>query len=154
MKENTIRNAAKALIIKDNRLLVIKNENNSVYYTLPGGGQNHNETLAEALERECLEEVGARVNVLETAFISEFIADNHNNKKMKGFHQVDIFFNCQLVDGPDMTLASETDETQTGYEWIDIDQLEDATLFPMSLRSDIVRYHHKKKTKIYFGDIK
>jgi len=57
-----IRNSAKAIIIRDNNLLVIKNRSEgSDWYILPGGGQNHGESLVAALKRECLEE--ASINV-------------------------------------------------------------------------------------------
>ncbi len=59
MKNYPIRISAKAIIISNDRLLTIKHEqNNEKYFTLPGGGQNHNEDLKSALIRECLEEVG------------------------------------------------------------------------------------------------
>ena len=64
-----IRNAAKAVIIDNGKILVNKNMNSlgdmcyglpngAVYYDLPGGGQNKYETLEEAVIRECLEDSG------------------------------------------------------------------------------------------------
>ncbi|MEC1177482.1 NUDIX domain-containing protein [Metasolibacillus meyeri] len=50
----TIRNSAKAIIVKDEKLLAIKiQENGGTYYILPGGGQEHGENLHQALQREC-----------------------------------------------------------------------------------------------------
>jgi ADP-ribose pyrophosphatase YjhB (NUDIX family) len=59
LKNYPIRTSAKAIIISNDRLLTVKYEqNNEKYFTLPGGGQNHNEDLKSALIRECLEEIG------------------------------------------------------------------------------------------------
>lgn len=38
MTSQNIRNAVKAVLIKDNSILLIKHKNENVYYTLPGGG--------------------------------------------------------------------------------------------------------------------
>jgi len=154
MSENRIRTAAKAIIIKDNKILLAKHFNINVFYTLPGGGQNHNETLDNTLKRECLEEIGAEIEIVEAAFISEYRADTHDSKfHLKGFHQVDIFFICNLIKGPDMTMASEVDTTQIGYEWIDIEVLKETVLYPMDIRSKIYDHHNQLQTMVYLGDV-
>jgi len=44
-----IRNSAKAIIIKDGKLLCTKNKNKfGIFYLLPGGGQEPFETIIEA----------------------------------------------------------------------------------------------------------
>ena len=55
-----IRNAAKAIILHNDKILVNRciTENNEVYYDLPGGGQNQFETMEDAVIREVLEETG------------------------------------------------------------------------------------------------
>jgi 8-oxo-dGTP pyrophosphatase MutT (NUDIX family) len=57
-----LRNAVRAIIIKENNILMVflgkTNE-----YKFPGGGIEENETIEEALKREVLEEVG--YNVIE-----------------------------------------------------------------------------------------
>ena len=50
-----------ALIIKDNKLLVAKNDNYDCFYTL-GGGINLNETSTDAVIRECFEETNIVVS--------------------------------------------------------------------------------------------
>lgn len=64
-----IRNSAKAIVVKEGKLLTIKmHENGGTYYILPGGGQEHGENLHQALERECKEELGAEVEIRELLF--------------------------------------------------------------------------------------
>lgn len=73
-----IRNSVKAIIIKDNKILTMKGkDDDGFYYLLPGGGQNHGETMVEALKRECLEEIGCNVEVLHLQIIREYIGKNH-----------------------------------------------------------------------------
>ena len=50
--ERTVRNAAKALIIKDGKMLAIKiNDGKEEWYIMPGGGQDAEELLPEAVCR-------------------------------------------------------------------------------------------------------
>lgn len=59
-----IRNSAKAVIVQDGRLLVIRLEDQyGTAYVFPGGGQEKGEELKDAVARECLEEIGQAVNV-------------------------------------------------------------------------------------------
>lgn len=54
-----IRTSAKAVIIQNGKLLAIKlNDGKEEWYILPGGGQDCEETLPQAVEREVREEAG------------------------------------------------------------------------------------------------
>jgi len=145
---NKIRNAAKAIIIEDDKILLIKHKNN--YYTLPGGGQNHNETLEEALKRECLEEIGGEVQVKEVRFITEYIGDRHEDSiHDEGFHQLDVFFECDLIGHVALDEANQMDETQEDVKWIPLDDLDTIVLYPKTL------IHHIKgiSKSIYLGEM-
>ena len=52
-----IRTSAKAVIIQNGKLLVIKlNDGKEEWYILPGGGQDSEEMLPQTVEREVREE--------------------------------------------------------------------------------------------------
>ncbi|NOU94775.1 NUDIX domain-containing protein [Paenibacillus sp. LMG 31456] len=70
-----IRTAARAVIIKDDQLLVLRRTSvQGEFYVLPGGGQEHGESIQETLIREVFEEVSLNVEIDELLFINEFIA--------------------------------------------------------------------------------
>lgn len=58
--ERQIRTSAKALIIKDGKMAAIKNRGSvEEWYFLPGGGQDSEETLPNAVCRETAEELAS-----------------------------------------------------------------------------------------------
>lgn len=53
-----IRNSAKAIIMEDEKILLTVNKDDAgLFYLCPGGGQEHSESLRQAVIRECLEEI-------------------------------------------------------------------------------------------------
>ena len=68
---SSIRTSAKAIIVQGDCLLLVRyRDENGDWYILPGGGQKHGEPLAEALQRECQEEIGTTVQMGELKFSS------------------------------------------------------------------------------------
>lgn len=60
----TYRVSAKAIIISENGLLLVKED--SEHWDLPGGGIEHHEDPENALVREVREELGVEVNKIES----------------------------------------------------------------------------------------
>ena len=57
--DRLVRTSAKALVIRDGRMLAIRIQDwDGVFYILPGGGQRAGELLPDAAEREVAEETG------------------------------------------------------------------------------------------------
>lgn len=95
MKPRTPRLAVRALILDQDRLLMVNAFGNGVsdLWCAPGGGVNACTSLPENLIREVHEETGLTVTVGAPVLINEFHAPDH------GFHQVDVYFRCQIVSG-------------------------------------------------------
>lgn len=145
-----VRNSAKAIIIRNSKLLCIKkNDPNGYYYVLPGGGQEKNETFIETLKRECIEELGAKINVLKLKYIREYIGKNHEFKDKDDAHQVDFMFECELIEEPNILMAHHQDDGQIGIEWIDIDGSSRSRVYPKVLISRL----NSNWNELYWGDV-
>lgn len=95
MKPRSPRLAARALILLENRLLLVNAYAGGVsnLWCAPGGGMNAGTSLPDNLIREVYEETGLTVAVGLPALINEF------HDPATGFHQVDIYFHCQITTG-------------------------------------------------------
>ena len=143
--ERPIRNAAKALIIKDDKMLAVKiRDKNEEWYIMPGGGQNSEELLPDAVCREVAEEMGIQVNVKDLVFVIEGL---HGEK----FHRVDLVFLCEYIGEIENTVLHK-DTNQIGYDWLDINTLNHAPLYPSKLRRQIMNLHEGKSYNNYLGN--
>ena len=146
-----IRLSAKAVIIEDNKLLVMHHRStDGDYYILPGGGQKNGETLDAAIQRECLEEAGVKVGVIDVLYIHDYIEANHEFAGLNpGFHQVEIIFECQLLDDSTLGQGTQMDTRQIGVSWLPLDELSQHPLYPKILRDLFPQKIHR----IYLGDV-
>ena len=143
--ERQIRNAAKALIIKDGKMLAIKISNGEEeWYIMPGGGQNAEELLPEAACREVAEEMGIQVDVKDLVFVVEGVHGEN-------FHRVNLIFLCEYA-GEIENPVLQKDTNQAGYAWLDIQSLNRAPLFPSKLRRQIMNLYEGKQYKVYLGN--
>lgn len=143
--ERIIRNAAKALIIKDDKMLAIKvNDGKEEWYIMPGGGQDVEELLPDTVCREVAEELGLLVEVKNLVFVIEGV---HGEQ----FHRVDLVFLCEYISEIENSVL-QTDTNQVGYDWLDIKTLNTIPLYPSKLRRQIMNLHEGKQYKVYLGN--
>jgi 8-oxo-dGTP pyrophosphatase MutT (NUDIX family) len=149
-----IRNSAKAIIIRDNKLLATKLVDEKGYwYCLPGGGQEPGEPLHDALRRECLEEINAEIEIEGLRFVRDYIGKNHEFVYAHSdVHAVELMFICHLAPGADPRSGSLPDTTQVGIEWLDLDKLDSYRLYPLGLRA-LIPHHADPAVPVYLGDI-
>lgn len=140
-----IRTSAKAVIIQNGKLLAIKlNDGKEEWYILPGGGQDSEETLPQAVEREVREEAGIEVRCKDLLFVIEGV---HG----EDFHRVDLVFLCDyLGEAPDA--APHSDTNQIGVEWLDLSILNRLPLYPSKLRRPIMNFYEGKEYVRYLGN--
>ncbi|MBL9050645.1 MAG: NUDIX hydrolase [Tabrizicola sp.] len=105
------RLAARALILHEDRLLLVNAYPSARLglWCAPGGGCEAGQSLPENLAREVHEETGLTITVGPPVLVNEF------HDPDTGFHQVDLFFRCQLV-------AGDLDETWTDPEGVVTDR--------------------------------
>lgn len=154
-----LRNSAKAVIIEDGCLLVTVNQGeNGRYYLLPGGGQEGGETLHQTLRRECLEEIGADIEIGELLYLREYIGRNHEFVADDGgAHQVDFMFGCRLLTRPSHDAAAIPDTWQIGLEWAPLEQLGGYQFYPQALIPRLIADGNRSSEvgdrPIYLGDV-
>ena len=148
----SVRISAKAIIINNGKLFAMHHhDSEGTYYILPGGGQRNGESLIAAVKRECIEEAGIKVTVGEVMYIRDYIGDKHEFTGQKpGFHQVEIMFKCEILDGSGIGNGKQMDERQIGVSWLLLDELDQYRLYPAILK-DVLQ--DNKQDSIYLGDV-
>ncbi len=148
-----VRNSAKAIIIREGRLLLTVNADpEGSFYLLPGGGQHAGEPLREALMRECREEVGVEVIAGDLRYVREYIAAHHEFAATDGdAHQVEYMFLCRLPDGAEPANGHEVDVWQVGVEWVPLGRLGTCRFYPASMRPLLASAC--AEGPVYLGDV-
>ena len=149
-----VRNSNKAIIIKNQKLLtVVKQDKDSEYYILPGGGHEFGETIHEGLKRECREETGLEIDIDELLYIRDYISSNHEFAyENENLQQVELMFSCQISDDKNIGKGTVPDDGQIGLKWLDINMLNEYRLYPVILRT-LIPSIGKVKQSIYLGDV-
>ncbi|MBV9026703.1 MAG: NUDIX domain-containing protein [Streptomycetaceae bacterium] len=147
----TIRNAAKAVVLHDGRILLQRAHwSGQDCYFLPGGGQNPGEAFDAAARREVLEEAGLDVTPERLLWLREYIGANHDGDP--GDHRVEAIFLCRLDSDPHQLGGHAQDEAQTGLEWVELEKVPSLNLLPHGLRDLIANLTDDTPTR-YLGDL-
>ena len=103
--------AVKAVVLKDNRFLIIKRGTNEDVYAeqwdIPGGKVDFGENPTEALKREVMEETGIKVEIIKPLDVWTFFKDGGDTQV------IGITFLCNFLSG-DVLLSEE----HTDFRWI------------------------------------
>lgn len=124
-----IRLAVRAVIVHEDRLLLVNAYPGaqSDLWCAPGGGAEAQSSLPENLRREVHEETGLRVDVGAPCLVNEF------HDPDRGFHQVEMFFRCTVVDA---TLSDDWRDPEgivNRRRWVTRAELADLRLKPDGL---------------------
>ncbi len=117
---------ATALIVKDNRLLVVEDEDG--FYTI-GGAIQVDEATEDAVVREVKEELGVKAQAGQLAFVVE----NRFEQAGVHYHNIEFHYLVDLLE--DAPLTMQEDEKMQPCEWIDLDQLQNIQLVPAFLKT-------------------
>ena len=148
----TIRNSVRAVIIKDEQLLILRKQSDTepTFYALPGGAQKPGESLTQAVVRECMEEIGAKVDIGAMLHVADYLKQRHSPPSVR--HQVEFLFNCHLIGEYTPHNGPEPDKYQQSVEWIPLDELGQSPLAPLDLRA-VLGHKQPSSTPIYLGTI-
>ncbi len=150
----SVRSAAKAIIIENDALLCIQyQDERGIHYGLPGGGQEPQEDLREAMNRECLEEIDCEVDVGALLFVREFIGSRQAElERHRSFHQIDHYFECQLKPNSVPQNGVGQDYSQQGVVWLPLNELEQVRFYPQALAKEIKQLP-KGPRPVYLGAV-
>lgn len=128
---DNFRNAAKAFIVKDGKLLLLKRRPNDVYmpgtWDNPGGRLEAGENPYTGLQRETKEETGLDIEVLMPLDVHYFTRDDGQQITL-------MIFVCKLKS-ENIQLSEE----HTEYQWKNlIDPIEE---FPAKFQCCVKRYN-------------
>ena len=146
-----IRNAARAVIIRDRQILLLRKEGGGrpERFALPGGAQDLGETLIEAINRECLEEIGTPIDVGELIRVSDFFKQRDTDPPTLR-HVVEFLFRCKVPADYLPRNGDKPDKHQVEVVWADLDKLAEMPLFPHFLADCILNLGNPDRT-LYLG---
>lgn len=129
MDNTSPRIAARAIIVKDDRLLLVNAyaDSNSTLWCAPGGGVERGSSIPDNLIREVYEETGLTISVGHPCLVNEF----HEPKS--GFHQIDLFFRCKIIKGSLSESWEDPEAVVNRRKWVSRDEMQALRFKPDSL---------------------
>ncbi len=148
-----IRNTVRALIRQDQNILLLRKDGyaDGERFALPGGGQDPGETLEQALQRECLEEIGTRVAIRDLVYVADCFKPRDTAPASRR-HLVEYLFACAIPDDYIPANGRHPDKHQVGVAWIRLDALAGLALYPRSLAGYLANAR-PGATPVYLGKI-
>jgi 8-oxo-dGTP diphosphatase len=136
----TIRNVSRALSIRQGQTLMLRKKTGEGpdRFALPRGAQDPGESLADTLNRECLEETATSKESAELVYVADFIKLRHPRPATHR-NVVDFLFRCVVPDDylprDDCLLQSgkKLDKHKLGVLWRALFELHQTPLFPRYL---------------------
>lgn len=123
------RLAVRAVLLHQTRLLLVNAwpGNQSDLWCAPGGGVDKGQSLPDNLIREMYEETGLSISVGAPCLLNEF------HDPQSGFHQVEVFFRCELTDGALDEGWRDPEGVVTRRRWVTQEEARALRLKPDSL---------------------
>lgn len=149
----TIRNSVRAFIQRGDSILVQhkKYDGGRSRYTLPGGAVDPGETLAEGLNRECMEEVGTNVEIIDLMHVADYFKDRETEPPSRR-QQVEFIFRCRVSDEYEAQMGAKPDNHQIDVLWLPISEIATSGILPARVREILAT--READAPVYLGLIK
>jgi 8-oxo-dGTP pyrophosphatase MutT (NUDIX family) len=134
--EGVINIRVGAIIMKDDKLLMVKNDRDDYYYSV-GGRIRFGETAEQAIRREVKEELGFEMDVDRLGFICEaYFYGTIGDANERLIYEPAYYFYMRVPDG--FVLENQTfleDGTPEYLEWVPIDT--EKTIYPEFFKTEL-----------------
>jgi 8-oxo-dGTP pyrophosphatase MutT (NUDIX family) len=130
MRPKSPRVAVRAILKHEGRLLLVNAfpTRQSNLMCAPGGGVESGTSLPDNLCREIYEETGLQISVGAPCLVNEFHDPDGD------FHQVDIYFTCEVVGSANISPDwKDTENVVTDRRWVTASELKEIHHKPDSL---------------------
>jgi ADP-ribose pyrophosphatase YjhB (NUDIX family) len=125
-----------AIIIRDQKVLMIKNDDAPYYYSV-GGRVKFNETSEEAVVREVFEETGIKLEIEGLAFIHEHFFNEEITKEH--YHELAFFYLMKVESNMNFTCNSYGEQgAKEHLHWLPIENLDKYHLFPEFFKTKLL----------------
>ncbi len=148
-----IRNGVRAVVVRDGRVLFLRKKSPEYgeRFVLPGGSQDLGETLEAALQRECREEIGVAVEIIDLIRVADF-RKPRGTRPQTYRHQVEFLFSCAVPDDYVPVMGSKPDRHQIDVVWLAIDELKARPVFPAGLADTLAAFSDGTRP-VYMGEM-
>ncbi len=142
------RIAAGGIILKDNKILLVRYENinGNTVFVGPGGAANINESLEDALIREVFEETGVNVKVEKLLYVEDLLSSKHRLLK--------LWFLCNFIGGNITKTQDAINEGITEVNWYSQEELKNKIVYPNLLLITDWQDFLKNDQKIDYSSLK
>ena len=127
---------ARAVVIKNNKILLCKAKNKPHYY-FPGGHVEFGEKAQIALAREFQEEIGVNISNLKFIGIAEGV---YTDEKGVIHHEINLTFEGQIKE---KEIFSQ--EAHLEFSWIELEKIPETLIKPLDLIGAISRWLSDRK---------
>lgn len=121
---------ARAVILHEDKLLVVKHSPEDTFVALPGGHLEWSEDIKECLKREMLEELGVAPEIGRLLYINNFI-DKDTTQSIEFFFEVTNSHEYRDIENKTRTHSHEL----SGIHWVGAHDT--VTILPKMLEEDL-----------------
>ncbi|WP_187355245.1 NUDIX hydrolase [Paenibacillus tengchongensis] len=122
------------IAVHGGKLLVIRKGRGAYTgrWDLPGGRLEANESLADGLVREFMEETGYKITVQNSLGAYDFFV-RYQEKNFTYMHHLAALYTVNLIEQQPSTVGTFAEQDSLGAEWVDAAALNPDTASPVAL---------------------
>ena len=147
--EGVINIRVGAIIIKDDKILMVKNNRDDYYYSV-GGRIQFGETAEQAVKREVKEELGFEMEIDRLGFICEaYFYGTIGDKQERLIYEPAFYFYMKAPDGFELENETFLEDGSPEYlEWVPFDT--EKTIYPEFFKTELK--NPSRETKYIVAD--